>query len=247
MKDAIGLRLAKRRRWGEEGIKTALLICALLSILTTAGIIAVLSRETWGFFMEVPIFEFLFGLQWTPLLEPRSYGVLPLLGGEPGWRRRLLQLGSGASLVLGVFAALNWYRFGAPWITSYSRVLVVNGGQLALADHLAAFNRPFWEGLWLQLFDSGHGLLATTPAAVLALGGFFLLPRRARRPGLGAGLFFLATFLFYCKYDFLTGSSFSNRFLMPALASCALPLGALLQRLVGHGKRRNDSGSGQRT
>lgn len=185
---------------------------------------------------------------WTKLPNLLALAaVLPLLGGEPGWRRRLLQLGSGASLVLGVFAALNWYRFGAPWITSYSRVLVVNGGQLALADHLAAFNRPFWEGLWLQLFDSGHGLLATTPAAVLALGGFFLLPRRARRPGLGAGLFFLATFLFYCKYDFLTGSSFSNRFLMPALASCALPLGALLQRLVGHGKRRNDSGSGQRT
>lgn len=162
--------------------------------------------------------------------------LLPVLAGEPGWLRRWLRLGTGAALLLGLFAALNWYRFGAPWITAYSRVLVVNGGRPGLADHLSAFNRPFWEGLWLQLFDPVHGLLTTAPVAVLGLGGLALLPRRARRLGLGVGLFFLVTILFYCKYDFLTGSSFANRFLMAALAPCALPLAVLLQRVAGLAK-----------
>ncbi|MBN2171775.1 MAG: phosphate ABC transporter permease subunit PstC [Candidatus Krumholzibacteriota bacterium] len=72
---------ARKRRLGEGGIKTILFVCALLSIFTTAGIILVLARESWTFFREIPLPDFLFGTRWTPLLVPRSYGVLPLLGG----------------------------------------------------------------------------------------------------------------------------------------------------------------------
>lgn len=75
------LAFARKRRLGEEGIKTILFVCALLSIFTTAGIIIVLAHESWTFFREIPLTDFLFGTRWTPLLVPRSYGVLPLLGG----------------------------------------------------------------------------------------------------------------------------------------------------------------------
>ena len=109
MNDTIDLRFAKRRRWGEEGIKKLLQLCALLSILTTVGIIAVLSRETWGFFMEVPVFDFLLGLNWAPLLEPRSYGVLPLLGGTAmivlGSALIALPLGLGSAIFLSEYAS----------------------------------------------------------------------------------------------------------------------------------------------
>ncbi len=69
------------RRWHEEGIKGALFLCALLSVVVTAAIIIVLAREAATFFRAVPVWEFLAGTRWTPLLEPRSFGVLPLLGG----------------------------------------------------------------------------------------------------------------------------------------------------------------------
>ncbi len=48
-------------------IEWGLFLCALLSIGTTIGIIAVLTVETVGFLREVPIAEFLFGTEWTPL------------------------------------------------------------------------------------------------------------------------------------------------------------------------------------
>ncbi len=75
------LRRRSSRRWQEEGIKGVLFLCALLSIAVTVGIIAVLSTETLLFFREVPVWDFLFGKVWAPLLAPRHFGVLPLLAG----------------------------------------------------------------------------------------------------------------------------------------------------------------------
>lgn len=75
------LRGKRHRRWTEGGIRGSLFLCAVLSVATTVGIIAVLAKETVGFFGEVSIVDFLFGTRWTPLLEPKSFGVLPLVNG----------------------------------------------------------------------------------------------------------------------------------------------------------------------
>jgi phosphate transport system permease protein len=62
-------------------IERMLLLCASLSVLTTAGIVIVLAVETIGFLREVPILEFLTGTEWTPLFANRRFGVLPLVVG----------------------------------------------------------------------------------------------------------------------------------------------------------------------
>lgn len=62
-------------------IEWALFLCALLSIGTTAGIIVVLAVETFAFLREVPITDFLFGIEWTPLFATPRFGVLPLVAG----------------------------------------------------------------------------------------------------------------------------------------------------------------------
>lgn len=58
-----------------------LALCASVSIITTIGIVYTLVSETILFFREVPLAEFLTGTRWSPLFEPRSFGVLPLLAG----------------------------------------------------------------------------------------------------------------------------------------------------------------------
>ncbi|MGG4033520.1 phosphate ABC transporter permease subunit PstC [Paenibacillus cisolokensis] len=58
-----------------------LFLCAAVSILTTIGIVVTLLTETYHFFREIPIFEFLTGRKWSPLIPPVSYGILPLLSG----------------------------------------------------------------------------------------------------------------------------------------------------------------------
>ena len=62
-------------------IEWALFLCALLSVGTTIGIIAVLAVETTAFLREVPILEFLLGTEWTPLFSNPHFGVLPLVAG----------------------------------------------------------------------------------------------------------------------------------------------------------------------
>ena len=52
-----------------------------ISILTTTLIIYILFTESYTFFSNIPIADFLFGTHWEPLLEPKSFGVLPLLFG----------------------------------------------------------------------------------------------------------------------------------------------------------------------
>ena len=70
-----------RGRVFERAIELMLLACAVLSIGTTVGIIAVLAVETVAFLREVPVLDFLFGTQWTPLFAAPRFGVLPLVAG----------------------------------------------------------------------------------------------------------------------------------------------------------------------
>ena len=62
-------------------IEWGLFLCALVSIATTAGIIIVLAVETFAFLREVPVTDFLFGTEWTPLFATPRFGVLPLVAG----------------------------------------------------------------------------------------------------------------------------------------------------------------------
>jgi phosphate transport system permease protein len=72
---------AARRRWGESVVKGLLFGAALISILTTTGIVVSLLRETVVFFQSVGLGEYLFGTNWTPTFKPASFGVLPLVVG----------------------------------------------------------------------------------------------------------------------------------------------------------------------
>lgn len=71
----------RRHNVGGTIIKGILFSCALVSVLTTIGIIVSLLVQAWGFFFEISPLDFLTGTRWSPILKPRSYGVLPLVTG----------------------------------------------------------------------------------------------------------------------------------------------------------------------
>lgn len=89
------------RRWLEQLIGVALLGCALVSILTTVGIVVVLVVEAAQFFREVSVVEFLTGTRWSPKLGS-EFGILPLLCGT------LLVTGGSAviALPIGLLSAI---------------------------------------------------------------------------------------------------------------------------------------------
>jgi len=65
----------------DNGVHFTLFICLLVTVVTTCVVLVILGKESLLFFSEVSIFDFLFGTRWEPLLEPKSFGVLPLVCG----------------------------------------------------------------------------------------------------------------------------------------------------------------------
>ena len=76
--------------------------CALVTVLTTFGIIAVLISGAVPFFREVSFVEFFASTNWSPLSEPRSYGIWPLI-----WGTMMIVVGSAVlALPIGVLTAI---------------------------------------------------------------------------------------------------------------------------------------------
>jgi phosphate transport system permease protein len=73
---------AARRRWGEDVIKCVLALFALISVVTTIGIVVSLLFPALEFFAEVNPLDYLTGTTWAPLFEPAHFGVLPLVTGS---------------------------------------------------------------------------------------------------------------------------------------------------------------------
>ena len=65
----------------ERVIEYVLAACALVSVLTTFGIAAVLIIESLSFFGDVSLAEFFGDTQWTPQFLEKHYGIWPLLAG----------------------------------------------------------------------------------------------------------------------------------------------------------------------
>ncbi len=111
-------------------------LCAVLSILTTASIIVVLARGAFSFFEEVPVFDFLAGTRWTPLLEPRYFGVLPLVCGTLlvvfGSALIALPIGLLCAIYLGEFASDRVRRVVKPVLEILAGIPTVVYGYFAL-------------------------------------------------------------------------------------------------------------------
>lgn len=74
--------MRKRFRNVKETLIEYVLFCAaLVSVLTTVGIVYVLVSESIHFFENVPLSDFLTDTMWTPLFSEPRYGILPLLAG----------------------------------------------------------------------------------------------------------------------------------------------------------------------
>jgi phosphate transport system permease protein len=98
------------RRTFEPVIERILFLCALVSVGTTVGIVLVLAAETWEFLREVPIADFLFGTEWTPLFATPRFGVMPLVTGTA--------LVSGIAMIvampMGLLSAIYLSEYATP-------------------------------------------------------------------------------------------------------------------------------------
>ena len=127
---------AARRRRGEDAIRVLLFLAALLSILTTLGIVFSLLRETVAFLGEVGVWDFLTGTEWSPLFSDPSFGVLPLITGTllvTGLALIVaIPLGLGTAIYLAEYARPNVRRVVKPFIELLAGVPTIVFGYFAL-------------------------------------------------------------------------------------------------------------------
>jgi phosphate transport system permease protein len=155
-------------RLGEWVIERLLFACAALSVLTTAGIIAVLALETVGFLAEVSVVEFLTGTEWTPLFANKHFGVLPLVVGTMLVSAIAmvvaLPMGLLSAIYLSEYAPAGFRRVVKPILEVLAGVPTVVYGYFALM-----FVTPLLQRFIPQL----AGFNALSPGIVM---GIMILP-----------------------------------------------------------------------
>ena len=131
------LRLrSSRPRYGELVIKGLLGLCALISVLTTVGIIAALFIPAFEFFQEVSIVDFLTETEWAPLFEPALFGVVPLIVGTLSvtfWAVLVaIPLGLGSAIYLSEYAGPRMRSILKPMLELLAGIPTIVYGYFAL-------------------------------------------------------------------------------------------------------------------
>ncbi len=151
---AAGL-MATRRRYGEDVVRVVLALFALVSVLTTLGILVALLLPALQFFGDVSPWDFLTGTTWAPLFEPSSFGVLPLLAGTLSvtfWAALVcMPFGLGAAIYLSEYAGSRARSVLKPALEVLAGVPTVVFGYFALT-----FVTPLLRdlGLDVEIFNS---------------------------------------------------------------------------------------------
>ncbi len=131
------MRRNRARRHMEQRIVVwSLRLTALISILTTVGILVSLLKDAIGFFTHVPVWKFLFGTNWTALFVPQHFGVLPLVAGTVLVALIAgviaLALGMGAAIFLSEYAPDRLRRILKPILEVLAGIPTVVYGFIAL-------------------------------------------------------------------------------------------------------------------
>jgi phosphate transport system permease protein len=127
---------AERRRYGEDVVKGFLAVCALVSVVTTVGIVIALLVPSLEFFREVSPIDFFSGSTWAPLFKPAHFGVLPLVVGTlvvTFWAAVVcMPLGLGSAIYLSEYAGQRVRRVLKPALEILAGIPTVVYGFFAL-------------------------------------------------------------------------------------------------------------------
>jgi len=152
-------RLARRRlRHGKErAIESILFLAAFVSVATTVGIVVILLKESYVFFQQVSLWDFLTDTQWTPLFADAHYGIVPLLSGTLVSTAVALlvaiPLGTIIAIYLSEFAPFTVREVAKPFLEMLGGVPTIVYGYFALL-----FVTPLLQMLYPEL--PGFNLLS---------------------------------------------------------------------------------------
>jgi phosphate transport system permease protein len=113
------------RNVSERVIESLLFAAAAVSVLTTVGIVYVLVSESYHFFQQVGIVDFLTDTQWTPLFDDAHFGIMVLVSGTVVSSAVALSV----AIPMGTVIAIYLSEFANPKVREIAKpVLELLGG-----------------------------------------------------------------------------------------------------------------------
>ncbi|MGE0172064.1 MAG: phosphate ABC transporter permease subunit PstC [Oligoflexales bacterium] len=170
-----------------------LLCCVSVSLITTITVIAIMGEESIKFFSHVSLSEFFLGTKWEPLVEPQTFGVLPLVCGS-----FLVVIGSiFLALPLGLAVAIYLSEFAKPTLRAFLKPVleVLAGIPTVVYGYFALTFITPWLKSFLPEIEVFNALSAIIVVAIMILpmivslcdDGFRALPRSLREGGYALG------------------------------------------------------------
>lgn len=158
----VDLTNSKRNKGLESLIMVALMACSMVAILVTVGIVFSLLFEALRFFDRIAIWDFIFGLKWSPQTALRAdqvaaegaFGMVPLFTGTLLISAIAMAVATPLGLASAVYLAEYASKRTRDWIKPMLEILagiptVVYGFFAALT--VAPFIRWTGEGAGLQV------------------------------------------------------------------------------------------------
>jgi phosphate transport system permease protein len=154
--------LTRTRRSFEAVVTPLLMLCSLVAVLATAGIVLSLLAESIAFFERVSPGEFLFGTKWSPQTSLRGdqvgssgqFGAIPLFAGT----FLITGIAMAVAVPLGLMAAIYLSEYATPRMRGAIKPLlellagiptVVYGFFAAI--HVAPWVREFGDRVGLEI------------------------------------------------------------------------------------------------
>jgi phosphate transport system permease protein len=153
------LRKKASRHVRERVIELLLFLAAAMSVFTTAGIIYILVKESWIFFQTVPLSDFLFDTQWTPLFDDAHYGIMVLLSGTLTSSivalLVALPLGTVIAMFLSEFAGFKTREIAKPFLELLGGIPTIVYGYFALTVVAPLLQRIYPDLPGFSLLSAG--------------------------------------------------------------------------------------------
>lgn len=181
------------RRTKEQIIEKLLAMSGWLTIITTLGILFILLYESAQFFIDVSVWEFLTGTEWTPLFSKKEFGILPLLTATllTSVIALLVALPIGLSIAiyLNEYANKNFRKTVKPMLEVLASVPTVVYGFFALTI-ITPFLQSFIPGLsGFNSISPGivMGIMIIPMISSLSEDALFAVPKSLRDASYGMG------------------------------------------------------------
>lgn len=188
-------KLRKKPRIGENLIQAVLLICGIISVLTTIGIVFELGKESLLFFTMpgVTLKGFLTGTSWQPAIG--EFGILPLLTSTliTTFFAMLiaLPLGLGAAIFLSEYASPKARKTLKPALEVLAGIPTVVYGYFALTV-MTPFLRALFGSDTVQIYNMLSaglvmGIMILPLVSSMSEDALHAVPRSLREAAFGLG------------------------------------------------------------